>query len=71
MLTAQGRTEEAVDQFISAVRINPRYVEAHINLAIAYYELGYKEQARAHYQQVLEIDPDHRVAREALQKLAA
>ncbi len=71
VLTALGRTEEAIDQFISAVRINPRYVEAHINLAIAYYELGYAEQAKAHYQQVLEIDPDNRVAREALQQLAA
>jgi tetratricopeptide (TPR) repeat protein len=71
VLTALGRDEEAIDQFISAVRINPRYVEAHINLAIAYYELGYAEQAKAHYQQVLEIDPDNRVAREALQKLAA
>ncbi|GIV04619.1 MAG: hypothetical protein KatS3mg016_0194 [Fimbriimonadales bacterium] len=71
VLTALGRIEEAIDQFIVAVRINPRYVEAHINLAIAYYELGYGEQAKAHYQQVLEIDPNHRVAREALQKLAA
>jgi len=41
VLTAQGRDEEAIDQFIAAIRINPRYVEAHINLAIAYYELGY------------------------------
>lgn len=71
VLTALGRTEEAVDQFVSAVRINPRYVEAHINLAIVYYELGYVEQAKAHYQQVLEIDPSNRVAREALQTLAA
>jgi superkiller protein 3 len=71
VLTAQGRNEEAVDQFITAIRINPRYVEAHINLAIAYYELGYKDQAKAHYQQVLEYDPDNRVAREALQRLAA
>ncbi|MCX7992392.1 MAG: tetratricopeptide repeat protein [Fimbriimonadales bacterium] len=66
VLTALGRDEEAIDQFITAVRINPRYVEAHINLAIAYYELGYAEQAKAHYQQVLEFDPDNRVAREAL-----
>lgn len=71
VLTAQGRTEEAIDQFTVAIRINPRYVEAHINLAIAYYELGYTEQAKAHYQQVLEYDPDNRVAREALQRLAA
>jgi len=71
VLTALGRDEEAIDQFISAIRINPHYVEAHINLAITYFELGYAEQAKAHYQQVLEIDPDNRVAREALQKLAA
>ncbi|MCS7301574.1 MAG: tetratricopeptide repeat protein [Fimbriimonadales bacterium] len=71
LLTALGRTEEAIDQFITAIRINPRYVEAHINLAIAYYELGYVEQAKAHYQQVLTIDPSNRVAREALQQLAA
>jgi tetratricopeptide (TPR) repeat protein len=71
VLTAQGRDEEAIDQFIAAIRINPRYVEAHINLAIAYYELGYTEQAKAHYQQVLEYDPENRVAREALQKIAA
>ncbi len=71
VLTALGRDEEAVDQFISAIRINPRYVEAHINLAITYYELGYAEQAKAHYQQVLEIDPNNRVALDALQKLAA
>lgn len=71
VLTAQGNDEEAIDQFVAAIRINPRYVEAHINLAIAYYELGYTEQAKAHYQQVLEYDPDNRVAREALQRLAA
>lgn len=71
VLTAKGNDEEAIDQFVAAIRINPRYVEAHINLAIAYYELGYTEQAKAHYQQVLEYDPDNRVAREALQRLAA
>ncbi len=71
VLTAQGRDEEAIDQFIIAVRINPRYTEAHINLAIAYYELGYTEQAKAHYQQVLAYDPDNSTAREALQRMAA
>lgn len=71
VLTAQGRLEEAVDQFVAALRINPRYIEARINLAIAYYELGDHAQAREQYQQVLEIDPTNRVAREALQRLAA
>lgn len=71
VLTAQGRLEEAIDQFVAAIRINPRYLEAHINLAIAYYELGYPEQAKAHYQQVLTFDPENRVAREALERLAA
>lgn len=71
VLTAQGHDEEAVEQFIAALRINPRYVEAHVNLAITYYELGFVDQAKAHYKQVLTIDPDNRVAREALQLLAA
>ncbi|MCS6920058.1 MAG: tetratricopeptide repeat protein [Fimbriimonadales bacterium] len=71
VLTGLGRDEEAVEQFIAALRINPRYVEAHINLAITYYELGFTDQAKAHYHQVLTIDPENRVAREALQQLAA
>jgi tetratricopeptide (TPR) repeat protein len=71
VLVAQGRDEEAVEQFIAELRVNPNYVEAHVNLAITYYELGFTDQAKAHYKQVLAITPDNRVAREALQQLAA
>lgn len=42
-----GRTEEALEQLALAIRVNPGYVEAHINSALLLQELGRYDEARA------------------------
>jgi tetratricopeptide (TPR) repeat protein len=58
-LIRTGRASEAVDEYISALRINPGYVEAHTNLGDALFLIGRTSQAIDQYEQALRIDPDY------------
>ena len=58
-LNRRGRTEEAVEHYLQALRIYPDYAEAHYNLAIALDKQGYTEKAVEHYLQALRIQPDY------------
>jgi Flp pilus assembly protein TadD len=55
-LYARGQTEEAMEQFQEAVRIDPDNAEAHVSLGSALYGRGLSEQAFAQYRQALAID---------------
>jgi len=45
----EGKFASAIDNFEKALRINPRYTEALLNLAVLYNDLGQYEKARALY----------------------
>ncbi|CAA7054205.1 unnamed protein product [Microthlaspi erraticum] len=47
-LAASGRLEEAVKEFLEAVRFDPSYARAHRKLASLYLRLGEAENARRH-----------------------
>ncbi len=49
----QGRFERAEESFRAALRINPAYTEAALNLAVACNELGKYDEAKAVYQAAL------------------
>jgi tetratricopeptide (TPR) repeat protein len=49
-LALVGRTADALDAFDQALRLNPRYVEAHLNRAVLLNDLGRMEEARAAFE---------------------
>jgi len=55
----QGRTEEAKDHYLEALRIKPDYVDALNNLGAALNKQGRLEEAIEHYLQALRIKPDY------------
>ena len=48
----------AVTAHKKALRLNPRYAEAHYQLALAYHHLGEPEKALAEYNVLKELDKD-------------
>jgi len=57
-LSSQGRTAEAIDHFLQALRIKPYYVEAHNNLGNALDKQGRIKEAIDHYVKALCIKPN-------------
>jgi tetratricopeptide (TPR) repeat protein len=54
----QNRNEEARQEEAEAVRINPAYLEARLNLALALRALGRPADAEAEYRRALELRPE-------------
>jgi len=48
---------EAVENYRRVIELAPHWVEAHINLGVALYQLGYLEQARFAFQSAVRVDP--------------
>jgi len=61
-LYKQGRTEEAIEHYLQALRIKPDYVNAHNDLGNAFGKQGRTEEAIEHYLQALHIKPDYEIA---------
>ena len=57
-LSDQGKIEEAIAHYQSALRIAPRYVKAWNNLGIAYEESDRNAKAIEMYQEALRLDPN-------------
>jgi protein O-mannosyl-transferase len=54
-----GRYQEAIEEFRQAIKIRPRYADAHCNLGFAYGKLDrYQEEIDA-YKQVIRIKPNY------------
>jgi tetratricopeptide (TPR) repeat protein len=53
-----GRFEEAIEHYTQALRIEPDYAEAHVNLGIALERVGRVQAAMEHYDQALLLRPD-------------
>jgi len=58
-LIESGRTEEAIEHYLQALRINPYSSEVHNNLADALSKLGQFQKAIDHYHEALRIQPDY------------
>lgn len=63
-----GGPELAVQDFQTAVRLNPKLAEAHLWLGIALRKIGKNAEARAAIQRSLELDPDRVWAKQQLEK---
>jgi tetratricopeptide (TPR) repeat protein len=57
-LEAAGRIDEAIQEHLRALMINPRLAQAHINLIILYGKLGRLEKAEQHYRASIQINPN-------------
>jgi tetratricopeptide (TPR) repeat protein len=57
--TRQGRLDEAISHYQTALQVKPDYAEAHYNLAEALLRKGALDEAIVHYQKALQIDPDY------------
>jgi len=56
-LMREGKTKEAIAEFESALRVNPRMVMAHVDLIALYGERGQIQQAAEHYRSAVALDP--------------
>jgi tetratricopeptide (TPR) repeat protein len=65
----QGRLEEAIREFQTALQLQPNYAEAHYNLGLVYRSKNMLQAARSEFEQALRIRPDFEQARKALEAL--
>lgn len=56
ILHERGDLKGAEKHFKRAVEINPRYIEAHLNLAVTYSDLGKYEEAHLVYERIRELE---------------
>ena len=54
--------DSAIDYYKKALEIQPDYLEANYNIALAYNRVGKTDLARQHWERVIEIWPDSRLA---------
>lgn len=56
-LSGEEKPTQAIASFQKAIEIEPKYTDAHYNLAVTYYNLGQLEEARKEYEVVLGLRP--------------
>jgi tetratricopeptide (TPR) repeat protein len=54
-----GDAAGAMDRYLDALRLDPRFMQAHFNLAQLYYDNRQFVQAIQHFEQVLRFDPQN------------
>jgi len=59
VLHEQGKLEDAIESYIQALELNPKFVEAYNNLGNVLKELGRLEEAIESYKRALMINPDY------------
>jgi Tfp pilus assembly protein PilF len=62
-------SDDAVVEFETALKINPDYLKARLNLALALYDKGAREEAMRNLEMVLELDPENELAVNLLHEL--
>lgn len=55
--------DQAVDTYRRVIELAPEWVEAHINLGVALYQMGRTDEARAAFRSAVEIDPMNGISR--------
>lgn len=61
----QGRMDLAIERLQRAIAQNPRLVEAHSTIAVAYDQIGSLPEAEEHYRRAAQLDPDNGTAANA------
>jgi superkiller protein 3 len=56
-LEKHKRLEEAIEQYRQALQVDPRFVDAHIDLASALFAKGELPEAKAHFLEATRLDP--------------
>ncbi|MBC8433214.1 MAG: tetratricopeptide repeat protein [Desulfobacterales bacterium] len=68
-LEKQGRTEEAIEHYLKALRIRPGYVDAYNNLGVSLFSKRDVKGAIASFREALRIKPDYSRAKNNLKKV--
>jgi tetratricopeptide (TPR) repeat protein len=66
VLEERGRTAEAREEFLTALRLEPGYGDAHRSLADLYSEAGLLDEAIAEFRLALQVNPEDPVLRDHL-----
>lgn len=69
VLLRQGRRQEAVECYQTALRLRPNWAPTHLQLGYAWRELGRHDEAAAAWRAVLDLAPDDPHAQEGLARL--
>ncbi|MBP12017.1 MAG: hypothetical protein CMA71_00530 [Euryarchaeota archaeon] len=63
-----GRGQEALSDFESAARNDPRHIDARLMIAAIFHERGDTKNAANAWRKVLDVDPQHKLARRRLEE---
>jgi tetratricopeptide (TPR) repeat protein len=61
--TSQDLLPQAVESYRQAIDLAPEWVDAHINLGVALYQMGQVDEARAAFRTAVQLDPLSGIAR--------
>jgi len=57
-LFKEGKLEEAIDQYLKSIELNPEFDQSHYNLGVALFNLKRYDEAIEHFKKVINIDPE-------------
>ena len=66
-----GMVDDSIEEFEVALKINPYYLKARLNLALALYDSARYVEAQSHIDRVLSVQPDNALANNLLNELRA
>ena len=69
LLVRQGRYSEAQEKFASCIRVAPNLDQGYLNLARLYAAMNDKEKARSVLQDLLQRQPENKIAQQSLEML--
>ena len=69
VLVQQMKLPEAELRYREAIRLNPRYKNAHLRLSTVLAAQGKFDGAKHHIAEVLRMDPDNRAARQIRERI--
>jgi tetratricopeptide (TPR) repeat protein len=57
-----GMVDDAIEEFETALKINPKYIKARLNLALVLYENERYPEAKSNIEAVLQVQPENQLA---------
>lgn len=65
----QGKLDDAIQEYMTAIRLKHDYAETRYNLGVSYKLKGLKNEAKKEFEAALKLKPDFALARIALESL--